>query len=699
MFPSLKRLRSGFTMVELLIAISVIATISIIAYASTQAITTNKHNTKRIADITALADAVEAQYLQTKTIPDPTANRQYYNQYGGYEHSASGSYGVTSFFSEDILGKNALAHHPRDPDTDSYYAYGKLLQYGNEYQIGGVIRVDGTPTAYIRGTYTRTELDSLIKGYNTNLFAKDGDTTTLPYNPYKKEVTAFVVESSGSVVITPNKALTAPLTAGDTLTVSAGGLALLKVSDGTELIVGSTATESKFSLSAMELKDDTGLLTKVRGLLATGEVVAKAPKLRDVNGDRSDLEIETGNAVAAVRGTIFAVQAPVAATDKPTFTLIEGTLKMSEVAAVTTIVVSGSGVMADTVTVPAGASPITVTVDTGTATAVEITNPEDPKVESILDRIDSASSVENALISPTELSFATAVGADLASNGSVVLANIDGAESVRVNGTSQPISPTGTTTTVPFDVAPSGEYRVEYCKSYFGGEKCSRPFQVKIPNPRSGTSVPLSGLNPQRDTTASRTKVVAKYLSGSTNVDPNSTKLPGGSGSVVVALPPDLCNPSLFTYRGCVDFTKGPGSELKLRNHNGSLWDENYERGLYAVSSSGGVFLPSNSKHSYLKYDALIYDSYQLEFGVRGVELNRRSEPSTRYYLYDGGNTLKVYAKYGVLYIYSDHRWEGISLEKSGPLPVFQENKNYKVNVAVNNSANGANVIVRILEE
>lgn len=590
MFHSLKRLRSGFTMVELLIVISIIATISIVAYASTQAITTNKHNTKRIADITALADAVEAEYLQTKMIPDPTANRQYYDEHGGYEHSASGAYGVTSFFSEDILGKNALAHHPRDPDTDSYYAYGKLLKYGNEYQIGGVLRVDGTPTAYIRGTYTRTELDSLIKGYNTNLFAKDGDTNTLPYNPYKKEVTAFVVESSGSVTITPSKALTAPIMTGDTLTVSAGGLALLKVSDGTELIVGSTTSESKFSLSSMELKDDSGLLTKVRGMLATGEVVAKAPKLRDVNGDRSDLEIETGNAVAAVRGTIFAVQAPVVATDKPTFTLIAGSLKMSEVEAVAPIVVSGSGAVSDTITVPEGQLPVSVVVHDGAAVSTAVTNASDPKIESIIDRVEISANVENALVTPAGISFAPSPGAN-AMSGSVTLTNIAGVDTVKVNGIAKPVSAAGTGTTVEFPVDATGNYQFQYCKTDFGEQKCSRPFEVKIPDPKSGTTVPLSNLEPKTKEGDDAGALVVKYLSGSTaNTDANSTELPGGdllANAGQVQLSSDLCDPLKFEYFACVDFTRWSGGDMKLRSHDGRTGIFTPYWGTSVQSSSG----------------------------------------------------------------------------------------------------------------
>jgi hypothetical protein len=67
--------------------------------------------------------------------------------------------------------------------------------------------------------------------------------------------------------------------------------------------------ETKLVMQELSLKDDSGLLTRVRLLLSSGEIVTKAPKLRTESGNRSDFEIETGGAVAAVRGTVFRVDA------------------------------------------------------------------------------------------------------------------------------------------------------------------------------------------------------------------------------------------------------------------------------------------------------------------------------------------------------------------------------------------------------
>jgi hypothetical protein len=160
--------------------------------------------------------------LQTKTLPEPTANRQYYDSDGSYSHSSSGAFGVSSSFSEDILGKYALTSHPRDPDTGGYYTYAKSYEKTPHYEIAAVLKQEGTPTAYVRGNYKGDPLPSLVKGYNSTSFVVDGGTSVLPYNPIEKAVTATVESSSGAVSITPTKPITAPLVTGDTLTVGTG---------------------------------------------------------------------------------------------------------------------------------------------------------------------------------------------------------------------------------------------------------------------------------------------------------------------------------------------------------------------------------------------------------------------------------------------------------------------------------------------
>ena len=272
--------------------------------------------------------------LETKALPFPTANRAYYSSNGAYTHSSSGAFGVTSSLSEDILGKYALSEHPRDPETGVYYRYGlTLTQTGStlrpSYQIAGVLRDGTSATALVRGTYIATPaIPSLIKGYNSTSFVVDGGTDTLPYNPTERSVTANIVSASGAVSINPTKSLTSLLVLGDELTVGTGGLASIKISDGTEISLGSPTNVSVLKINELQVKDDRGLFTRVRLILSSGQVGARVPELRVRDGNRSDLEIESGGAVAAVRGTIFGVNAGDGAPGTPRYiTLIAGSLE------------------------------------------------------------------------------------------------------------------------------------------------------------------------------------------------------------------------------------------------------------------------------------------------------------------------------------------------------------------------------------
>lgn len=64
----------------------------------------------------------------------------------------------------------------------------------------------------------------------------------------------------------------------------------------------------------------------MRFALNSGEIWTKAPKLREDRGERSELEITTGTAVASVRGTVFGVTKTPSGTD---VTLVVGKLEIS----------------------------------------------------------------------------------------------------------------------------------------------------------------------------------------------------------------------------------------------------------------------------------------------------------------------------------------------------------------------------------
>ena len=55
---------------------------------------------------------------------------------------------------------------------------------------------------YVRGTYEKQRLASLIRSYSSSNFVSQNSTEDLPYNPYERKVSAFVSSFSGTITLT-----------------------------------------------------------------------------------------------------------------------------------------------------------------------------------------------------------------------------------------------------------------------------------------------------------------------------------------------------------------------------------------------------------------------------------------------------------------------------------------------------------------
>lgn len=201
----------------------------------------------------------------------------------------------------------------------------------------------------------------MVREYNGPNFVEDGKTAHLPYNPFEMKVTAKIASYSGAVSVSPAKSLTGELVEGDSVKVPAGGFAVFHVSDGTEARIGSASSASELKLENLSVKDSKGFLTRVRFALNSGEIWTKAPKLREDRGERSELEITSGTAVASVRGTIFGVTDTAAGTD---ITLVAGKLEITS----KDRPVTGSGIVDGTIAVEEGGMPQKVSVTESSAT-------------------------------------------------------------------------------------------------------------------------------------------------------------------------------------------------------------------------------------------------------------------------------------------------------------------------------------------
>lgn len=127
-------------------------------------------------------------------------------------------------------------------------------------------------------------------------------------------MTAKIVTWSGVVNVCTSitdtlctASLTGELMTGDVVRVATGSTALLHISDGSELSLGSTGSTTILELKDLRYKESDNLVTKILLHLSAGEVWSEAPRLRAIDENESEMQIYTTTALAAVRGTVFGV--------------------------------------------------------------------------------------------------------------------------------------------------------------------------------------------------------------------------------------------------------------------------------------------------------------------------------------------------------------------------------------------------------
>ncbi|MDD5377406.1 MAG: FecR domain-containing protein [Candidatus Gracilibacteria bacterium] len=310
----------AFTLVEILVAISILATISIVAYVSVSGHMKIANNATRISTIDSLHLSLSDYYQLKKVLPEPDSNYIAYDERGTYMHSLSGAYGVSGHVSDSFLPAGYVNFSATDPESNQFYGYGKLTD-NTAFDVASVLYDEKTGgyKTYIRGTYEKQRLSSLIRAYSSSNFISQDSTEDLPYNPYERKVTAYVSSYSGTLTIKDSKggstvldstlvsSFTGELNSGDSVILSTGSTALLHISDGSELSLGSATSQTELSLDTLAYNGDNNLASKVALYLKSGEVWTEAPHLRSEADSASDFSIQTDSAVAAVRGTVFGV--------------------------------------------------------------------------------------------------------------------------------------------------------------------------------------------------------------------------------------------------------------------------------------------------------------------------------------------------------------------------------------------------------
>ncbi|MDD2871264.1 MAG: fibrinogen-like YCDxxxxGGGW domain-containing protein [Candidatus Gracilibacteria bacterium] len=124
----------AFTLVELIVVITILAILGTIAFISLQGYSTNARDSTRISDISSIKTSLELFQLDAGKYPQPTNGVEI--TYSGAVVWNQGTFGETVYANVDRLDKI-----PTDPSTDKQYTY-SVTANRFEYQLGGIVEGD-----------------------------------------------------------------------------------------------------------------------------------------------------------------------------------------------------------------------------------------------------------------------------------------------------------------------------------------------------------------------------------------------------------------------------------------------------------------------------------------------------------------------------------------------------------------------------
>jgi len=308
--------RRGFSLVELLVVVTIIAILSGVAYVGIQASQRKAKNERMLDDLTAEANVME-QYKRDHLGEYPplplggNKNILCFDAHAEYTHDCAAAAFIQGFVDNDLLGKRYLQEVPTDPWTGSRYVYGRSKD-GQYYQVAGLWQNSN-------GSFEARTQDNLYKGFPLPSIVRafDGPNFVvqrggfLPYSADARTLTATARNVNGAAFVTLRSGSDeeSPLFTGQLLAQgmkvrTGAGRADLYFSDGS---VTSLEANTRLELKNLTVakNDQGGIITRITAKLigSTGKIWNKVVRL----SQNSEFNVETTSAIAGVRGTEFGV--------------------------------------------------------------------------------------------------------------------------------------------------------------------------------------------------------------------------------------------------------------------------------------------------------------------------------------------------------------------------------------------------------
>lgn len=281
--------KKAFSMIEILISVSIIIILAIVATTTSNNLKNNSNNSKVVSDLNTIENSLVSFKEQSGSLPLPNWNNNFFDKNWSYVHSFTSTWAfwVYGKFTENSLEKRFLDITPLDPRTNQYYSYG-VTKDSNQFEIAWVIWEKDNYISKIVWDYTAEDwLYSIIREYNWPNFISD-KSTNLPYNPEEKVLIA--TDTNWNIY-----------KKWDTINNNTWNNLEIFFSDwSTSIITPWTIV----NLNELDFPKENNLVSKINLFLQAWSIWTKATRL----WEESSFDIVTSDTTASVRWTIFKVE-------------------------------------------------------------------------------------------------------------------------------------------------------------------------------------------------------------------------------------------------------------------------------------------------------------------------------------------------------------------------------------------------------
>ncbi len=223
----MRNTKKAFTLVELIVVITILAILGTIAFISLQGYSADARNSKRTSDLGNIQGAMSLKQVEwvplLSFITADSANTVTDIDLAGYTTGLTSTEYTAGTPSYTVL--NVIAKDFKDPKSDKEYRIGATTKAGGVFQVAATLEKDGTDTAQVNGTYSaRTATaysgtadgtsfslndananrfkvgDKVTGGLTVSKVSRDGVTLTLSATYTGTTLALFAAEEAGLIL-------------------------------------------------------------------------------------------------------------------------------------------------------------------------------------------------------------------------------------------------------------------------------------------------------------------------------------------------------------------------------------------------------------------------------------------------------------------------------------------------------------------